>query len=58
MISYRILTSICVSAFEENRIVVAHPSKSGSDWWYGTSIIEGKSGFFPKTYVQVIQPGM
>jgi hypothetical protein len=43
--------------FEENTIVVAHPSKSGSDWWYGTSVADGRSGFFPKTYVQVVQPG-
>ena len=32
-------------------MIVAHPSKSGGDWWYGTLVRDGKSGFFPNTYV-------
>ncbi|KAI0781525.1 hypothetical protein BD413DRAFT_505992 [Trametes elegans] len=40
--------------FGENLILTAHPSKSGSDWWYGTVVRDGKSGFFPKTYVEQV----
>ncbi|KAH8977407.1 hypothetical protein EDB86DRAFT_3237574 [Lactarius hatsudake] len=39
-------------SFGENLVIVAHPSKSGGDWWYGTVASSGKAGFFPKTYVQ------
>lgn len=46
------------SAFGENLILTAHPSKSGSDWWYGTLVRDGKSGFFPKTYVEQVTTGM
>ncbi|KAH9890504.1 hypothetical protein C8Q73DRAFT_651881 [Cubamyces lactineus] len=41
-------------SFGENLILTAHPSKSGSDWWYGTIVRDGKSGFFPKTYVEQV----
>lgn len=37
-----------------NLILLAHPSKSGSDWWHGTVVRDGKSGFFPKTYVAIV----
>ncbi|KAI8974238.1 hypothetical protein BD414DRAFT_498547 [Trametes punicea] len=40
--------------FGENMILTVHPSKSGSDWWYGTLVRDGKSGFFPKTYVEQV----
>lgn len=43
--------------FGENLILTAHPSKSGGDWWYGTVVRDGKTGFFPKTYVEQITPG-
>ncbi|KAG1749461.1 hypothetical protein EDB19DRAFT_1680127 [Suillus lakei] len=43
-------------SFVENLIIIAHPSKSGGDWWYGTIVKDGKSGFFPKTYVQTVEP--
>jgi hypothetical protein len=42
-------------SFGENLILTAHPSKSGGDWWYGTVTRDGKSGFFPKTYVQIVE---
>ncbi|EIN07872.1 hypothetical protein PUNSTDRAFT_103983 [Punctularia strigosozonata HHB-11173 SS5] len=42
-------------SFGENLVLTAHPSKSGGDWWYGTLVRDGKSGFFPKTYVQEVQ---
>lgn len=38
-------------------ILTAHPSKSGGDWWYGTSVRDKKSGFFPQTYVEHVQMG-
>ncbi|KIK93045.1 hypothetical protein PAXRUDRAFT_537374, partial [Paxillus rubicundulus Ve08.2h10] len=41
--------------FAENVIIIAHPSKSGGDWWYGTTVKDGKSGFFPQTYVQGVE---
>ena len=44
-------------AFPENVILTARPSKSGGDWWYGTSVRENKSGFFPQTYVERVQTG-
>ena len=42
-------------AFAENLVIKAHPSKSNGDWWYGTLVRDGKSGFFPRTYVQVME---
>ena len=45
-------------AFAENLIIKAHPSKSGGDWWYGTLLRDGKTGFFPKTYVDKIESGV
>jgi hypothetical protein len=41
--------------FGENLIIVANPSKSGDEWWYG-KLRDGKSGFFPSTYVQKVEP--
>ncbi|PPQ97490.1 hypothetical protein CVT26_002719 [Gymnopilus dilepis] len=43
-------------SFPENVVIVANPSKTGGDWWYGTMVQTGKSGLFPKTYVEVITP--
>ena len=45
-------------AFGENLIIIANPSKSGGEWWYGTIGNTGKSGLFPKTYVEVVKPSM
>ncbi|EMD34285.1 hypothetical protein CERSUDRAFT_117167 [Gelatoporia subvermispora B] len=42
-------------SFGENLILTAHPSKSGSDWWHGTLVKDGKAGFFPNTYVERIE---
>ncbi|KAF9806131.1 hypothetical protein IEO21_08793 [Rhodonia placenta] len=42
-------------SFAENLMLIAHPSKSGGEWWYGTLVRDGKSGFFPKTYVAQIE---
>ncbi|KAI0027714.1 hypothetical protein K488DRAFT_60641, partial [Vararia minispora EC-137] len=39
-------------SFGENIVLEAHPSKSGGDWWYGKTVRDGKSGFFPRAYVQ------
>ncbi|KAG8217055.1 hypothetical protein J3R82DRAFT_5048 [Butyriboletus roseoflavus] len=41
--------------FDTNTIIVAHPSRSGGDWWYGTTAKDGKAGFFPRTYVQEVE---
>ncbi|KAH9483528.1 Actin cytoskeleton-regulatory complex protein pan1 [Psilocybe cubensis] len=43
-------------SFGENLIINANPSKSGGDWWYGSVVSTGKSGLFPKTYVEVVKP--
>jgi hypothetical protein len=51
------LSNDSVVAFGENLVIVAHPSKSGGDWWYGTVVSTGKAGFFPKTYVQDLEAG-
>lgn len=45
------------TAFEENVVLVANPSKSGGEWWRGTLVGSGKSGLFPKNFVQVVEPG-
>lgn len=45
-------------AFGENLTLDVHPSKTGGDWWYGTLISTGKTGMFPKTYVEVVKQGM
>lgn len=44
-------------SFDENEIILAHPSKDGSnDWWYGTLVTgsKGLKGTFPKIYVQSV----
>ncbi|KAJ7500362.1 hypothetical protein B0H11DRAFT_1908822 [Mycena galericulata] len=41
-------------SFAENVILIANPSKTGGDWWYGKLLRDGRSGMFPKTYVQEI----
>ena len=46
-----------ILGFGENLILTAHPSKTGGDWWHGTVVRDGKSGFFPKTYVEQVTPG-
>nr|VWP01440.1 NAD-dependent protein deacylase (EC (Regulatory protein SIR2 homolog) [Ganoderma boninense] len=43
-------------SFGENIVLTAHPSKTGGDWWYGTAVQGGKTGFFPKTYVEQFTP--
>ncbi|KAI6017676.1 hypothetical protein BKA83DRAFT_4322698 [Pisolithus microcarpus] len=42
--------------FGENVVIEAHPSKFGGDWWYGTTVNDGRSGFSPQTYVPVVEP--
>lgn len=42
--------------FGENFVITCHPSKTGGDWWYGKLVSGGKSGFFPKTYVERFEP--
>ncbi|KAI0044289.1 hypothetical protein FA95DRAFT_1497317 [Auriscalpium vulgare] len=42
-------------SFAENLVLTAHPSKTGGDWWHGTVVRDGKSGFFPKTYVERLE---
>ncbi|KAK0492066.1 hypothetical protein EDD18DRAFT_1080080 [Armillaria luteobubalina] len=39
-------------SFDENVILKANPSKSDGDWWFGTVVTTGKSGLFPRTYVE------
>lgn len=41
-------------AFAENLVLLAHPSKSGGPWWYGTISGSGAKGFFPSSYVQIL----
>ncbi|KAF7972256.1 hypothetical protein HWV62_18572 [Athelia sp. TMB] len=43
-------------SFGQDLVLLASPSKTGNDWWYGTIVRDGTAGFFPKTYVQEIQP--
>ncbi|KAK4521682.1 uncharacterized protein ATC70_004214 [Mucor velutinosus] len=43
-------------SFSANETLKAHPSKDkGSDWWYGTSLATNAVGFFPRTYVEVVE---
>ena len=37
-------------------MIIANPSKSGGDWWFGNLVTTGKSGLFPRAYVEVVQP--
>lgn len=41
-------------AFAENLVLLAHPSKSGGPWWYGSVSGSGVKGFFPSSYVQIL----
>ncbi|KAI8985858.1 hypothetical protein BDB01DRAFT_786574 [Pilobolus umbonatus] len=42
--------------FTANEILKAYPSKdTNSDWWYGTSLTTNNMGFFPRTYVEIIE---
>ena len=40
--------------FAENLVLHVHPSKSGGPWWYGTISSSGAKGFFPSSYVQIL----
>lgn len=42
-------------SFAENMIIDAHPSQSGGDWWYGTIRKTQTKGFFPRSYVDVVE---
>ncbi|KAI9478903.1 MAG: hypothetical protein EXX96DRAFT_525777 [Benjaminiella poitrasii] len=43
-------------SFSANETLKAHPSKDkASDWWYGTSILTNQVGFFPRTYVEIVE---
>ncbi|KAI8338784.1 hypothetical protein EDC96DRAFT_611240 [Choanephora cucurbitarum] len=43
-------------SFSANETLKAHPSKDkASDWWYGTSLKTNQMGFFPRTYVEVVE---
>lgn len=44
-------------AFAENAVITANPSKSGGDWWFGKTVQGGRTGLFPKAYVEVVNPG-
>lgn len=44
-------------SFGEHMIINAHPSKSGGDWWYGTTVKTAQKGFFPRSYVEVVEKG-
>lgn len=39
-------------SFDENVILKANPSKTDGDWWFGTVVTTGRSGLFPRTYVE------
>lgn len=51
------LIAYTCTAFAENIVIIANPSKSGGAWWYGKTVKENKSGFFPSTYVQELETG-
>jgi Variant SH3 domain len=55
LIFWDLITHLSALAFGENLVLLANPSKSGGDWWYGTVVRDGKSGFFPKTYVEQLE---
>ncbi|CAO3592901.1 unnamed protein product [Absidia cylindrospora] len=43
-------------SFEEDEIIKAHPSKDkNSDWWYGSSLSTNAVGFFPRTYIEIME---
>lgn len=45
--------------FKEDEVIKAYPHKdSHSDWWYGISLLTNQAGFFPRTYVEVVDQGI
>ncbi|KAI8070947.1 hypothetical protein BC940DRAFT_175940 [Gongronella butleri] len=45
-------------AFGENEILLVQPFQDDNgDWWYGKNEETGESGFFPKSYVETLDPG-
>ncbi|KAI5983191.1 hypothetical protein EDD15DRAFT_2202273 [Pisolithus albus] len=44
------------SDFSEDFVFEAHASKSGGDWWYGTTVNTGGSRFSLQTCVQLVEP--
>ncbi|SJL15191.1 uncharacterized protein ARMOST_18677 [Armillaria ostoyae] len=42
-------------SFDKNIILTANPSKTDGDWWFGTVVATGKSGLFPRTYVEAMK---
>lgn len=44
--------------FSENEVIVVQPFQDEtSGWWYGTNEETDESGYFPKSYVEVIDSG-
>jgi hypothetical protein len=44
--------------FSENEVIIVQPFQDeNSEWWYGTNEDTNESGYFPKTYVEKIDPG-
>ena len=41
-------------SFPENRVIIAHPSKDGGDWWHGELAETGAKGWIPKAYLDEI----
>jgi hypothetical protein len=45
-------------SFQENEIVTVQPFQDqDSEWWFGTSNATKEAGYFPRSYVQVINHG-
>ncbi|KAG8868591.1 hypothetical protein FRC20_003109 [Serendipita sp. 405] len=42
-------------SFNNNIVVVSHPSKSDGPWWYGVSPSTGERGFVPRSYLQPME---
>jgi hypothetical protein len=42
--------------FGENEILLVQPFQDeNGDWWYGTNEETGESGYFPKSFVEVLE---
>jgi hypothetical protein len=44
-------------AFSQDEVILVRDNNDNEDWWFGTSEVSKKTGYFPRNYVQVKPEG-
>lgn len=43
--------------FSQDEVILVRDNNDNEDWWFGTSEVSKKTGYFPRNYVQVKPEG-